>query len=165
MLVNKRYTNNEFKDKIKEIKTLNIGEVEVCGKCDKRFINIYQGEVLTITVEFELYYDKLWFKKIEFNDMLWNVNDILDLVKVLDCEISGNYTYRTATIEDLDLSIKTYNCLARAFGVNAPLFKLKPYSEKSLLEKVKGLGKKSLEELKEKLERYGIELESEVRNE
>lgn len=49
------------------------------------------------------------------------------------------------TIEELDLSVRTYNCLRRA-GIWT-LFDLKKHTLESLYKKVKNLGKKSLREL------------------
>jgi DNA-directed RNA polymerase subunit alpha len=60
-------------------------------------------------------------------------------------------------IEELELSVRSSNCL-RAANINT----LGELREKSLedLEKIKNLGKKSLNEIEEKLAEYGVELES-----
>ncbi len=52
------------------------------------------------------------------------------------------------TIEELDLSVRSYNCLKRA-GINT----IQELTEKSEAEmiKVRNLGRKSLEEVKNKL--------------
>ena len=49
------------------------------------------------------------------------------------------------TIEELDLSVRTYNCLRRSCIWT--LFDLKKYTLDSIYKKVKNLGKKSLREL------------------
>lgn len=59
------------------------------------------------------------------------------------------------TIEDMDLSVRSYNCLKRA-GIST-VEDLTKKSE-SDLAKVKNLGKRSLEEVQEKLTSYGLSL-------
>ena len=57
------------------------------------------------------------------------------------------------TIEDLDLSVRSYNCLKRAgIGVVGDLV---ARTEDDMM-KVRNLGRKSLEEVKKKLEEYGL---------
>lgn len=59
------------------------------------------------------------------------------------------------TIEELDLSVRSYNCLKRA-GINT----VQELSEKSVedMMKVRNLGKKSLEEVERKLSDLGLGL-------
>ena len=57
------------------------------------------------------------------------------------------------TIEDLDLSVRSYNCLRRA-GINT-VYELTQKSEEEMM-KVRNLGKKSLKEVKEKLMAIGL---------
>ena len=59
------------------------------------------------------------------------------------------------TIEDMDLSVRSYNCLKRA-GI-CTVEDLTQKSENDLA-KVKNLGKRSLEEVQEKLQSYGLSL-------
>lgn len=59
------------------------------------------------------------------------------------------------TIEELDLSVRSYNCLKRA-GINT-VQELANKSEEDMM-KVRNLGKKSLEEVQEKLEELGLSL-------
>lgn len=59
------------------------------------------------------------------------------------------------TIEDMDLSVRSFNCLKRA-GIST-VEDLTKKSE-SELAKVKNLGKRSLEEVQEKLNSYGLSL-------
>ena len=59
------------------------------------------------------------------------------------------------TIEDIDLSVRSYNCLKRA-GINT-VDDLTKKSE-SDLAKVKNLGKRSLEEVAAKLQSFGLSL-------
>lgn len=59
------------------------------------------------------------------------------------------------TIEELDLSVRSYNCLKRA-GINT----VQELAERSMddMMKVRNLGKKSLEEVEQKLEALGLNL-------
>ncbi|MFG2036270.1 DNA-directed RNA polymerase subunit alpha [Bacillus mobilis] len=59
------------------------------------------------------------------------------------------------TIEELDLSVRSYNCLKRA-GINT-LQELANKTEEDMM-KVRNLGRKSLEEVKHKLEELGLGL-------
>lgn len=61
------------------------------------------------------------------------------------------------TIEELDLSVRSYNCLKRA-GINT----VQELCERSMddMMKVRNLGKKSLEEVQQKLEALGLNLRS-----
>ena len=58
-------------------------------------------------------------------------------------------------IEELDLSVRSYNCLRRA-GINT-VEELARHSEEDMM-KVRNLGKKSLKEVKDKLEELGLSL-------
>ena len=62
------------------------------------------------------------------------------------------------TIEELDLSVRSYNCLKRA-GINT-VQELADKSEDDMM-KVRNLGRKSLEEVKHKLEELGLGLRKE----
>ena len=62
------------------------------------------------------------------------------------------------TIEELDVSVRSFNCLKRA-GINT-VNDLVGKSEEEMM-KVRNLGKKSFEEVKEKLRSLGYELSSE----
>jgi len=59
------------------------------------------------------------------------------------------------TIEELDLSVRSYNCLKRA-GINT-VQELSTKSEEDMM-KVRNLGRKSLSEIKAKMEELGLEL-------
>jgi DNA-directed RNA polymerase subunit alpha len=59
------------------------------------------------------------------------------------------------TIEELDLSVRSYNCLKRA-GINT-VQELTAKSEPEMI-KVRNLGRKSLEEVKSKLADLGLGL-------
>lgn len=61
------------------------------------------------------------------------------------------------TIEELDLSVRSYNCLKRA-GINT-VYELTQKTEDDMM-KVRNLGKKSLEEVIEKMKALGLDLKS-----
>ena len=61
------------------------------------------------------------------------------------------------SIEDMDLSVRSYNCLKRA-GINTVEDLIKK-SEDDML-KVKNLGRKSLDEVIHKLESLGLSLKA-----
>ena len=61
------------------------------------------------------------------------------------------------TIEELDLSVRSYNCLKRA-GINTVL-ELTQKSKDDMM-KVRNLGKKSLEEVQKKMAALGLSLKS-----
>lgn len=59
------------------------------------------------------------------------------------------------TIEELDLSVRSYNCLKRA-GINT-VEELVRKTEEDMM-KVRNLGRKSLEEVNQKLDNLGLSL-------
>ena len=59
------------------------------------------------------------------------------------------------TLDDMDLSVRSYNCLKRA-GIQT-VGDLTDKSEEDML-KVRNLGRKSLDEVIAKLESYGLSL-------
>ena len=65
------------------------------------------------------------------------------------------------TIEELDLSVRSFNCLKRA-GINTVNDLIEKSAEEMM--KVRNLGKKSFDEVKEKLHSLGYELNSEDDN-
>ena len=70
----------------------------------------------------------------------------------------GNSKIMEMTIEDLDLSVRSYNCLKRA-GINS-VADLVQKSEDDMM-KVRNLGRKSMEEVKKKLIELGLGLSEE----
>lgn len=61
------------------------------------------------------------------------------------------------TIEELDLSVRSYNCLKRA-GINT-VFELTQKTEEDMM-KVRNLGRKSLEEVEQKMKALGLSLKT-----
>ena len=73
-------------------------------------------------------------------------------------EDSGKEKVLEMTIEELDLSVRSFNCLKRA-GINT-VEDLISKSEEDMM-KVRNLGRKSLEEVMQKLGSLGFSLHSE----
>ena len=80
-------------------------------------------------------------------------NKFEDLGLVKDPVIQKEETFENLTIEDLDLSVRSYNCLKRAGIANVQ--ELTQKSEADMM-KVRNLGKKSLKEVKDKLIEKGL---------
>ena len=78
-----------------------------------------------------------------------------DVMKEVDTTSDDRILERT--IEELDLSVRSYNCLKRA-GINT-VFDLTEKSEPEMM-KVRNLGRKSLEEVKIKLADLGLGLKN-----
>ena len=76
-----------------------------------------------------------------------------DVMKEVDTTSDDRILERT--IEELDLSVRSYNCLKRA-GINT-VYDLTEKSEAEMM-KVRNLGRKSLEEVKIKLADLGLGL-------
>ena len=83
----------------------------------------------------------------KLNAKVVDVNLLKDPEKVKE-EAQENYS-----VEDLDLSVRSYNCLKRA-GI-ANVLELTQKTEAEMM-KVRNLGKKSLKEVKDKLEEKGL---------
>ena len=83
--------------------------------------------------------------------------DVADITRDINIEKEEETVeenkYENFTIEELDLSVRSYNCLKRA-GIQT-LLELTDKTEEDMM-KVKNLGKKSLKEIKEKLVAYGL---------
>lgn len=77
---------------------------------------------------------------------------------MIDKDDKGKEKILEMTIEELDLSVRSFNCLKRA-GINT-VDDLINKSEEEMM-KVRNLGKKSFDEVKEKLKTLGFNLSSE----
>ena len=84
---------------------------------------------------------------VEVSDEVWKGDDAESKEKIL-----------SMTIEELDLSIRSFNCLKRA-GINTVDELISKTPEEMM--RVRNLGKKSLEEVIVKLESYGLSFMSE----
>ncbi len=81
--------------------------------------------------------------------------EITDEVTMVEKEEEEKDKVLEMTIEELDLSVRSYNCLKRA-GINT-VEELTQRSEEDMM-KVRNLGRKSLEEVKYKLTELGLSL-------
>ena len=72
-------------------------------------------------------------------------------------EVEEENVFENVVIEELDLSMRSYNCLKRAAILN--VLDLTEKTEEEMM-KVKNLGKKSLREIKEKLANMGLHFKS-----
>ena len=94
----------------------------------------------------------------EHLNLFTNLNEIAietDFIKEVDTTSDDRILERT--IEELDLSVRSYNCLKRA-GINT-VYDLTEKSEAEMM-KVRNLGRKSLEEVKIKLADLGLGLKN-----
>ena len=87
-----------------------------------------------------------------FIDLTEHVSNV---ERMVEKEEDQKETVLEMTIEELDLSVRSYNCLKRA-GINT-VEELANKSEDDMM-KVRNLGKKSLEEVIQKLEELGLGL-------
>ncbi|RKV82696.1 MAG: DNA-directed RNA polymerase subunit alpha, partial [Streptococcus sp.] len=86
---------------------------------------------------------------------LTEVAKATDVMKEVDKSSDDHVLERT--IEELDLSVRSYNCLKRA-GINT-VYDLTEKTEPEMM-KVRNLGRKSLEEVKVKLTDLGLGLKN-----
>lgn len=93
------------------------------------------------------------FKVFMSTDMGAQFDDVM-----VEKEDNKNEKKLEMTIEELDLSVRSYNCLKRA-GINT-VQELTDKSEADMM-RVRNLGRKSLEEVKNKLAELGLSLRQE----
>lgn len=87
-------------------------------------------------------------------DLFVELTDIAKSTDVLADKVEEpKNKYQDMTIDELDLSVRSYNCLKRASI--ATVMELTQKTEEDMM-KVKNLGKKSLKEVKEKLAAIGL---------
>ncbi len=92
----------------------------------------------------------------EHFNLFVNMNGQNDEVELLsEKENDNKEKVMEMTIEDLDLSVRSYNCLKRA-GINT-VYELTEKTEEEMM-KVRNLGKKSLEEVEGKMAELGLSL-------
>ena len=95
---------------------------------------------------------------LEHFNLVVSESDVENVVKITETPVSEKRclpTSEISTIEDLDLSVRSYNCLKRA-GITT-IEKL-ANTTKEELASIRNLGKMSFNEVIEKLERYGCSL-------
>lgn len=99
-----------------------------------------------------------WGAKIlkEHLELFLSLTDDADTIEVMqEKDENDRNKLMEMTIEELDLSVRSYNCLKRA-GINT-VAELCAKSDEEMI-KVRNLGKKSLEEVKQKLAAIGLGL-------
>jgi DNA-directed RNA polymerase subunit alpha len=90
---------------------------------------------------------------------LVNINEAINQIKVMNEQIEQQKATTLATpIEDLNLSVRSYNCLKRR-GIQT--IQELASMNKFEIEKIKNLGKKSLREIIKQLQAYGITFKEE----
>ena len=95
----------------------------------------------------------------EHLSILTNLSEMADTTGVMNAKHEDNKQKKLETsIDDLDFSVRAYNCLKRA-GINT----LGDLTEKSELEmmKIRNLGKKSLKEVIDKIKDMGLKFRDE----
>jgi DNA-directed RNA polymerase subunit alpha len=91
---------------------------------------------------------------VEHFNPLVNINEAINQIKIMNEQIEQQKVVTLATpIEDLNLSVRSYNCLKRR-GIQT--IQELASMDKSEIEKIKNLGKKSLREITKQLQQYGI---------
>ena len=96
---------------------------------------------------------------IEHLNIITNLSEIADTTGIMNAKQEDSKLKKLETsIDDLDFSVRAYNCLKRA-GVNT----LGDLTEKSELEmmKIRNLGKKSLKEVMDKIKDMGLKFRDE----
>ena len=96
---------------------------------------------------------------IEHMSIVADINEIADTTGVMNAKQEDTKLKKLETsIDDLDFSVRAYNCLKRA-GINT----LGDLTEKSELEmmKIRNLGKKSLKEVIDKIKDMGLKFREE----
>ncbi|MBJ8326501.1 DNA-directed RNA polymerase subunit alpha [Streptococcus pacificus] len=95
---------------------------------------------------------------IEHLNLFTDLTEIAKTTEVMkETEKASNEKVFDRTIEELDLSVRSYNCLKRA-GINT-VYDLTEKTEPEMM-KVRNLGRKSLEEVKLKLSELGLGLKN-----
>lgn len=90
---------------------------------------------------------------------LVNINEAINQIEIMNQQVEQQKATTLATpIEDLNLSVRSYNCLKRR-GINT-IQELASMS-KTEIEKIKNLGKKSLREIIKQLQSFGITFKEE----
>lgn len=96
---------------------------------------------------------------IEHLNIITNLSEIADVTGIMNAKQEDSKLKKLETsIDDLDFSVRAYNCLKRA-GINT----LGDLTEKSELEmmKIRNLGKKSLKEVIDKIKDMGLRFRDE----
>ena len=95
---------------------------------------------------------------VEHLNLFVEINSIVEDVEVIaESKVETTNKFQNMTIDDLELSVRSFNCLKRA-GIQT-VEELMQKTEEDMM-KVRNLGKKSLKEVKEVLASYGLSFKS-----
>ena len=95
---------------------------------------------------------------VEHLNLFVEINSIVQDVEVIaESKVETTNKFQNMTIDDLELSVRSFNCLKRA-GIQT-VEELMQKTEEDMM-KVRNLGKKSLKEVKEVLASYGLSFKS-----
>ncbi len=120
------------------------------SRFDKLILEVWTNGAITPTDSLSLASNILISHFANFSNLSPKFED-LSLIK--DPVVQKQETFENLSIEDLDLTVRSYNCLKRA-GIQTVL-DLTQKSEAEMM-KVRNLGKKSLKEVKDKLYEKGL---------
>ena len=101
------------------------------------------------------------FSRVDLMEQVWNYGYVGDDARTVDVTVRRLREKIELTIEELDLSVRSFNCLKRA-NINT-VEDLISKTEDDMM-KVRNLGRKSLEEVINKLAMMGLSLASEDNN-
>ena len=135
-----------------------------CPKCDAeaRFLNselerlVKEGQSVDFVAGVTDMYEKAVNEYCEkMMDQLFESDDYQEDDLMIEGGCSGTEKILRLTIEELDLSVRSFNCLKRA-GINT-VEELINKTEDELIQVIK-LGKRSFDEVKDKLQSLGFDL-------
>ena len=93
---------------------------------------------------------------IEHLNIVTNLSDIADMTGIMNAKQEDSKIKKLETpIDDLDFSVRAYNCLKRA---NIHTLQDLVNKDESEIMKIRNLGKKSLKEVLDKIKEMGLDL-------
>ncbi len=157
------FVDSFFSPIAKVIYNVESASLSQFSNCDKLILEIFTkksilpDEALSRSANILIKYLKILTK---FSPE--DIESIGELISEEEREKSKKEKILNKTIEELDFSVRSYNCLKKS-GVNT-LRDLINYSPEEVI-KIKNLGKKSLDEIKEKINKYGFTLGEKMQQE
>ncbi len=148
-VVYEKYVNGKSDSLIAEEYNVSLSRVHTANSILKRFLRFPAHRELIAPKHPQ---DRL--KEQNASD----VKDLDDVTKVEEIDVSKDAYLKKTSIDELDLSVRSFNTLKRA-NINT-LFDLTRYSESQLIS-LRNMGRKCLEEIQMKLADHGLELYSE----
>ncbi|MHC2994301.1 MAG: DNA-directed RNA polymerase subunit alpha [Candidatus Atribacteria bacterium] len=157
------FVDSFFSPIAKVIYNVESASLSQFSNCDKLILEIFTkksilpDEALSRSANILIKYLKILTK---FSPE--DIESIGELISEEEREKSKKEKILNKTIEELDFSVRSYNCLKKS-RVNT-LRDLINYSPEEVI-KIKNLGKKSLDEIKEKINKYGFTLGEKMQQE